>query len=416
MLKKFSRPLIILGISLVCILLVLSFVIFPYAKSKVGDLRPALFSSEKYQERSENTASGLESNIVGKLADARLTVPEEFLISEFATGTPGARDLQFSPNGTLLVSLRAEGKIVALPDTNNDGQADKVVEVLTGLRNPHGLAFRNGKLFVAEEQQVNRYLWDENQLTANLEKKLFDTPEGVTLPGGGGGHQTRSLTFDQKGNLYISIGSTCNVCLEKNQFNATVMITDEAGSNPRIYSKGLRNAVFLATNPQTDQVWVTEMGRDLLGDNIPPDEINILQDNSDFGWPYCYGRQIYDQNFGKESAAYCQYTLPPIFELPAHSAPLGLAFIESADFPKDWQGDLLVAYHGSWNRSEPTGYKIVRLDVEGNTIKSESDFMTGFLQGSSAIGRPVDMAFNGSGSLFVSDDKSGRIYRITARK
>jgi glucose/arabinose dehydrogenase len=348
----------------------------------------------------------------GQSADSRLTKPEGYDLTIFSEDAPGARDLQFTPDGTLLVSLRTQGKVIALPDQNNDGHADQAIEVLKGLQNPHGLAFWQGKLFVAEEKQVSRYSWDEQNKTATLERKLFDTPDGIRLPGGGGGHQTRSLTFDPQGNLYISIGSTCNVCEQKEPWHAAVVITDQDGNNPRVFSKGLRNAVFLATHPQTGKIWVTEMGRDQLGDNIPGEEINILQENMHYGWPYCYGQRIYDSQFGRQTPEFCQSTVPPIFEMQAHSAPLGLAFVESDQFPADWQGDLLVAFHGSWNRSVPTGYKVVKLDVEGETITGQTDVVAGFLQGRQSFGRPVDVTFDAAGHLYISDDKAGTVYLL----
>jgi glucose/arabinose dehydrogenase len=272
---------------------------------------------------------------------------------------------------------------------------------------PHGLAFRNGKLFVAEEKQVNRYAWDEAALTATFEKKIAD------LPAGGAGHVTRSLLFDNDGRLFISVGSTCNVCNEKDQRNATLFVTNEEGENVRVFASGLRNAVFLTLHDVTNEVWVSENSRDLLGDDVPPDEINILSEGKNYGWPFCYGRQMVDSSFGGKDAAFCATTEPPVAELQAHSAALGLTFVDSQQFAGDWQGDLLVAFHGSWNRSTPTGYKVVRLRVDGKNIVDQSDFMTGFLQGNQAIGRPVDLEFDQNGSLYVSDDKAGVVYLIT---
>lgn len=334
----------------------------PKLQSTVGDVRPALLPP-----------ASSPPQVSGRPADRRLRVPEGYKVTLFAAQTPGARDLQLSPDGTLLVSLRTQGKVIALPDKDQDGVADEVREVLTNLQNPHGLAFHEGKLFIAEERQLNRYTWNEESLTASLEKKLFDAPNGVTLPGGGG-HQTRSIVFDNDGNLYISVGSTCNVCIQENPWHGSVIVTNAEGENPRIFATGLRNAVFLTTHPETDAVWVAEMGRDMLGDNIPPDEINILRDGAHYGWPYCYDDRVYDRQFGSESAAFCEQTLPPVFKIQAHSAPLGLTFIQSNQFPTDWQGDLFVAYHGSWNRSEPTGYKVVRLNVEGEQVTGQEDF------------------------------------------
>ncbi len=369
-----------------------------WVKQNVGDLGPALSPIRQNPPQ-----------VAGEAID-QLTLPEGFQVTLFSSAAPGARDLQFSPDGTLLVSLRTQGKVIALPDTNADGQADSVVEVLTGLKNPHGLVFRDGKLFVAEERQVSRYTWDESELTATLEKKIVD------LPSGGAGHFTRSLVFDSQGNLYISIGSTCNVCDEKDERNASVMITNAEGESPRIYASGLRNAVFMTLRPSTDKVWVSENSRDLLGDNIPPDEINILEENANYGWPYCYGAQVRDSSFGDQPTSYCDNTVVPTAELQAHSAALGLTFVDSRQFPDDWQGDLLVAFHGSWNRSIPTGYKVVRLKVDGERVTGQEDFITGFLKDGQTMGRPVDITFDSLGRMYLSDDKAGAVYVVTGNQ
>lgn len=164
-------------------------------------------------------------------------------------------------------------------------------------------------------------------------------------------------------------------------------------------------------------MWGTENSRDWLGDNAPPDGINIIRDGKNYGWPVCYGNKFHDKNFDPkgEQATYCADTLAPIFEIQSHSAPLGLTFINSKQFPDSQQGDLLVAYHGSWNRTEPTGYKVVRLVVEGNQITKQEDFLTGFLQGSDASGRPVDLEFDKTGSLYISDDKANAVYKIVKK-
>ncbi|MBI4080733.1 MAG: sorbosone dehydrogenase family protein [Candidatus Levybacteria bacterium] len=336
-----------------------------------------------------------------------LSINPRFRIRLFASNLGNARDLTFTDSGTLLVSTPASGEVVALPDRNNDGVADEARVIIRGKNKPHGLAFRSGKLFVAEVNRVARYTWNEQTLQATEEKELFSLP-------GGGNHFARSLVFDKQGKLYVSIGSTCNVCFEKHSWIAGVIVSDAEGRSPRLFAKGLRNAPFLALNPQSGAVWVTEMGRDYLGDNLPPDEINMLQDGKDYGWPLCYGKKQHDAEFDKNvyTDDPCLFTEAPIFEIPAHSAPLGLAFIASSQFPKDWQNDLLVAYHGSWNRSEPTGYKIVHMVVRGNTILTAEDFLTGFLQDGKKIGRPVDVVFDRQGNLFVSDDEAGMVYII----
>ena len=409
-----------------------------FIKQRVGDIRPAIFPSAQnitnIIENNQRVSPKPSETVTTKVGDNPqfpLKLPAGFRIGIFAKNLGKPRDLEFSPAGTLLASIPEQGKVFVLPDSNNDGQADEVKTLLSGLNKPHGLAFypfdsaqgRQDKLFVAELTRVVRYTWNETNLTATQDKVLFSLPPSL------GGHNTRSLVFNRKGQLFVTIGSTCNVCRELNDWYAAVIVSDADGNNPRVFAKGLRNSVFLTVNPKTNEVWAGDMGRDYLGDNLPPEEINILRDGRDYGWPICYGNKIHDSNFdpsppaGRSGQA-CANTEAPIFEYQAHSAPLGLTFINSPQFPADWQGDLLISYHGSWNRSVPTGYKIVHLKVNENTITGAEDFLTGFLparnvthsvageQGSEALGRPVDVIFDIAGSLYISDDKAGAVYKV----
>ncbi len=344
----------------------------------------------------------------GPAPAAPLTPPAGYVIHVFAGNLGTARDLQFTPAGTLLVSDPKAQTVTALPDSDRDGVADSAKVVLGGGVDTHGLAFYGGKLYVAELGQVVRYNWDEATLTATPDKTLFD------LPAVNDDHNKRTLVFDGSGHLFVSVGSTCNVCRETDNRNATIMQSDADGNNLRVYATGLRNAPFMAINPTNSELWATEMGRDYLGDNTPPDEIDSIADGGNYGWPICYGDKIHDTNFDKNTyiADPCARTIAPIFQVPAHNAPLGLAFIKSPQFPSTQQGDLIVAYHGSWNRTVPDGYKLVRLTVRGKAIVGTSDFLTGFITGRDVLARPVDITFDTSGNLFVSDDKAGAIYII----
>lgn len=391
------------GILILAVLLIFLAGAYYFIRNKVGDIVPAILPPKLINDviQTDNKTS---PNI-GEKPALPLSLPSGFAIGIFAKNLDGARDLEFAPNGTLLVSLTSAGKIVAISDTDDDGIGDKIKDVVIGLNRPHGLAFDNGKLYMAEETAVSRYDWDEKNWELTNKKLLFPLPAG-------GRHFTRSLVFDKTGKLFISVGSTCDVCVEKNPIHGTILVSDKVGAPPRIFAKGLRNSVFVALNPTTEEVWATEMGRDWLGDNIPPDEINIISEEGDYGWPYCYGSQVYDKNFGRENPSYCPKTELPIYEILAHSAPLGLTFINSKQFPEDWQGDLLVAYHGSWNRSTPSGYKVVHMKVKDNQILGEEDFLTGFLSGSQALARPVDLVFDKAGSLYISDDKAGYVFKV----
>jgi glucose/arabinose dehydrogenase len=342
---------------------------------------------------------------------SQLKAPDGFRISVFAE-VDGPRMLTFSPGGVLVVSESGEGKVVALPDSRQTGKAERTVTLLEGLSEPHGLAFYEGKLYVAENDKVRRYDWDETKLRATNPKTLTDLPNG-------GGHSTRTLLF-HGGKMYVSAGASCNACVEKDQRRAAVMEFNPDGSGQKIFAKGLRNAVGMAANPKTDSVWLTVNGRDWLGDDLPPETIYDLgNDGGDAGWPYCYGDRVPDPNFTKPGDDRCKNVLEPKVQMQAHSAPLGLAFYEGSQFPAEYQNNIFVAFHGSWNRSVPTGYKVVRvkLDGKGQPQGGAQDFITGFIAPGETkkgrwMGRPVGIVFGADGAMYLSDDSGGRIYRV----
>jgi glucose/arabinose dehydrogenase len=346
----------------------------------------------------------------------QLKAPPGFHISVFSDELDTPRMLIFTPGGVLLVSESDGGKVVALPDPKHVGKAARTVTVLDGMNEPHGLAFYEGKLYVAENDKVRRYDWDEASLRASNPVKLADLPTG-------GGHSTRSLLF-HGGQMYVSAGSSCNVCIEKDPRRAAVMEFNPDGSGQKIFAKGLRNAVGLAVNPKTDTVWVTVNGRDWLGDDLPPETIYDLgKDGGDAGWPYCYGDRVPDLNFTKAGDDRCKAVIEPKVQMQAHSAPLGLAFYEGSNFPGEYRNNIFVAFHGSWNRSVPTGYKVVRveLDDKGQPVGGAEDFITGWLAPGETkkgrwMGRPVGIVFGGDGVMYLSDDAGGVIYRITWSK
>ena len=343
----------------------------------------------------------------------QLKVPTGFRISVFADNVENARMLLFTPGGVLLVSETGEGKVVALPDPKHSGKAERIVTVLSGLNEPHGIAMYEGKLYVAENDKVRSYDWDEKNLRAFSPRTLADLPTG-------GGHSTRSLLFHH-GKMYVSAGSSCNVCIEHDPRRATVMEFNPDGSGMKIFAKGLRNAVGLAVNPKTDTIWVTVNGRDWLGDDLPPETVYDLgPGGGDAGWPYCYGDRVPDPNFTRAADNRCQSVLEPKVQAQAHSAPLGLAFTQGTMFPTRYRNNLFVAFHGSWNRSVPAGYKVVRVPLDDNSQPTgpAQDFITGWLAPGETtrgrwMGRPVGIAFAPDGSMYLSDDAGGFIYRIT---
>jgi len=339
-----------------------------------------------------------------------LKLPPGFSISVFAK-TESPRMMAFSPGGTLLATSEAAGTVTAFPDPEHSGLASSPIVVLHDLNGPHGIAFHGKYLYIAEITRLVRYDWDEQHLRAENPSLIAELPPSL------GGHLTRTILFAND-RLYVSAGSSCNVCKESDPRRAAVSEMQEDGSQPRVFASGLRNSVGLAFNPRTSTIWATDNGRDWLGDELPPDEVNDLGNGGDFGWPYCYGNRLADTSFGG-TPAHCEQTIPPRVALPAHSAPLGLVFYTSKMFPSEYQGDLFVAFHGSWNRSLPTGYKIVRIrmDEHGEPMGVE-DFITGWLPPGETrrgkwMGRPVGFAIAEDGSLYISDDGSGSIYRVT---
>jgi glucose/arabinose dehydrogenase len=346
-----------------------------------------------------------------------LKLPRGFNIRVFAKELKGARVLALDPGGTLLVSLTSQGRVVALPDKNGVGVADTVVTVLQGLNHHHGLAFgpeEKPRLYVAETDQVAAYAYDPEHFLASDKEKIVDLPPG-------GRHFTRSLLFlppSRECRLLISVGSSCDVCEEQDPWRAKILAVDVCDGELSTFASGLRNSVFMAVHPATGHVWATEMGRDNLGDDLPPDEINLILEGSHYGWPYCYGKRIHDDKFdpGGAHRDFCRDTIPSFIDIPAHSAPLGLAFFP-AEWPKEFRHNLLVAYHGSWNRTVPTGYKVVRykLDAAGNFVDAD-DFITGWLTPQGALGRPVDILIKDDCEIYISDDKAGVVYRVVYKE
>lgn len=337
----------------------------------------------------------------------KIQVPEGFMIEEFATGLGRPRFMAFSPDGVLFTTIIREGEVLGLPDKDKDGKSDKKITFLKGLNSPHGIAFYKGYLYIGETYQIVRY--EYNGINSKPGKEEIIVPDLPT-----GGHFTRTVNFGPDGKMYVSIGSSCNICEEKDRRRAAILQLNPDGSDGKVFAKGLRNSVGLTWDPVKGEMWASDNGRDWLGDNLPPDEINRVNEGKDYGWPYCYGDRIPDPKFN--DGRRCRNTVAPIVELQAHSAPLGLTFYDGDLFPEEFKGDLFVAYHGSWNRSVPTGYKLVRIRIKDGKPEAIEDFATGWLQGTKVLGRPVDVLVGQDGSLYVSDDRRGIIYKITYRK
>ena len=339
-----------------------------------------------------------------ELAGREIQLPEGLTISVFAEDLGEPRFMAFDDEGVLYVADRSGGRIVRLPDENGDGVADSAFAVLHNLNNPHSLAFQDGYLYVAETNQVVRTRDADSDGT-------LDAPEPIIENLPTGGHWSRTIAFGPDGMLYLSVGSSCNVCEEEEELRATISRYNPDGTGGEIIATGLRNAVGLAFSPSGD-LYSTNNGRDMLGDDLPPENIYRIEAGVDYGWPRCHSGDIVDPEFGSEGA--CDGVGQPVVKLQAHSAPLGLTFA-SGDLLAPYEGDMLVAFHGSWNRTEPTGYKVVRVLFEDGQPTGESvDFITGWLTDDGEFwGRPVDVLVAPDGSLLISDDASGRIYRVS---
>jgi glucose/arabinose dehydrogenase len=339
-----------------------------------------------------------------------IRLPPGFRIDVFARDLGRARFLAVDPAGTLLVSVPRAGRVLALPDADGDGHAETPIPVIDGLDLPHGLAFHRGWLYIAETGRVVRVRYDTGT------RRAAGAPEVVVpdLPARGG-HWTRTIAFGPDGRLYVSVGSSCNACEERDPRRAAITRYGPDGAGEARFATGLRNAVGLAFRPGTAELWASVNGRDWLGDDRPPELLTRVLEGGFYGWPYCFWEgdgAVPDPDLGR--AERCREVARPSLTYQAHSAPLGLAFYAGRQFPAEFRGSLFVALHGSWNRSRPTGYKVIRVRLDGDAPRAE-DFATGWLGERGAWGRPVDVAVGSDGSLFVSDDAQGVVYRISYR-
>jgi glucose/arabinose dehydrogenase len=353
---------------------------------------------------------GLWSRMAPGAELSAIQLPPGFAIDFFAKDLDNARFLTLDPRGTLLVSVPRSGRVIALPDDNGDGQADSALPVVEGLDLPHGLAFFDGQLYVAETGRVVRFDYDVAR------RRVRGAPTVVVpdLPPRGQ-HWTRTIAIGPDRRLYVSAGSTCNSCEERDPRRAAITRYELDGRSGTPFGTGLRNAVGIAFRPGTSELWATVNGRDWLGDDRPSEYVTRIDEGGFYGWPYCHwtpAGPVTDPDLGAGDR--CKTARRPSFLYQAHTAPLGLAFYTGAQFPPEYRGDLFVALHGSWNRAVPVGYKVIRVKLGGASPVAE-DFASGWLVGGKSWGRPVDLAVARDGALYVSDDSLGVVYRITYR-
>jgi glucose/arabinose dehydrogenase len=317
---------------------------------------------------------------------------------------PGARSLALSPSGVLYVGTQ-EGKVYALVDRDRDGRADRVYTVAEGLHTPNGVAVKNGALYVAEISQVLRF----DAMDEHLEHPGKPVAVGPAFPSDRA-HGWKFIRFGPDGKLYVPVGAPCNICEIKDPY-ASITRMGADGAGREIYARGIRNTVGFDWQPGTGVLWFTDNGRDWLGDDSPPDELDRAPHAGlHFGYPFCHGGDLPDPKFGAGHP--CSQFTPPAIKLGPHVAALGMRFYTGSMFPAEYKNQIFLAEHGSWNRSSPIGYRVSLVKVSGSRAVSYQPFVDGWLAGGHEWGRPVDVEVAPDGALLVSDDKAGAIYRI----
>lgn len=341
------------------------------------------------------------------LSQSDINLPPGFKIAVYADAIPGARSMALSENGILFVGTRGSDKVYAVLDNDKNSQADEIILVVSGLNAPNGVAIKDGNLYVAEINRILRFDDIENNFRNNPQPIVVrdDFPTERH-------HGWKFIRFGPDGKLYVPVGAPCNICLSNDERFASVMRMNPDGSDLEIFAHGVRNTVGFDFHPATNELWFTDNGRDMMGDDIPPDELNHApQPGLHFGYPFWHGNNIPDPEFGDGRNA-SEFTLPAQ-ELGPHVAALGMRFYTGDMFPAEYKNQIFIAEHGSWNRSEKIGYRITLVRLQGNGAVSYEVFAEGWLRGESVSGRPVDIQQMPDGSLLVSDDFADVIYRIS---
>lgn len=363
-----------------------------------------LFLPERY---AINAPIKLANSIADEEILSWLKVANNFSISIYADNLTGVRALAITSNGDLIASRPRTGELTLIhADADRDGRTDGTKLLLQGLDHPHGVALHKGWLYIAETSAVLRVKYDAKQ------RKFIGTPRYIirdSFPGGGN-HWVRSVKVGPDEKLYVSVGSSCNACIEQSEKRGTILQFDLDGKNEIIYAKGLRNTTGFDWQPSSKLMFGLDIGRDYLGDNTPSEELNQLSIGQHYGWPYKYGHNISDSDFTNSLANTAAMT-PPVHQMTAHSTPLSLLFLQNH---KTLSDTALVTLHGSWNRSKKSGYKVISLSFNSDASITQKDFITGFETNGAVIGRPVDLVEGKDGHIFLSDDYSGKIYKITS--
>jgi len=341
---------------------------------------------------------------------SQLRAAPGFEVGIFATDLPSARLMVVAEGGQILLSQPRGGLVTVLePDRDGDGRSDGRRVIFSGLDRPNGLDIYDGYLYVAEAAQIFRIAFDSQAATVTGERQVIVA--GLTADGT---HWRKTARIGPDGALYVGQGSTCNVCIEADSRRATVMRWPREGGEGEVIASGTRNPYGFDWAPWDQSLYATENGRDLLGDDVPPDELNRLVAGGFYGWPFRHGRDIVDPDYGSTADPRLARAISPAHEFGAHTAPLGMRFLRHQARPSAYARTALVALHGSWNRSTPAGYAVVALDFDESGRIAERPFLDGFRGADGLIGRPVDVVEGGDGSIYVSDDYAGVIYRVRA--
>jgi glucose/arabinose dehydrogenase len=342
----------------------------------------------------------------------KLRVPAGFKVEVWAEGVPEARSLALGDKGTVFVSNRIAKNVYAVVDK---GGTREVKTLLKGLNAPNGVAFSKGTLYVAERHRITRY--------DGIENNLDNPPEGKVVidgldPQNQPGHFWKFLALGPDGKLYYNVGAPGNIVMP-GYFQGTISRVDPKSGVAETVAQGVRNSVGFDWNPRTKQLWFTEHGRDWLSDDAPSDELNVVKTKGEhFGYPFCHQGDTLDPEFGKNRS--CKEFTPPVLKLGAHVAPLGMRFYTGNMFPAQYRNSIFLARHGSWNRTTKQGYDVMRVSFDANGRPKMEPFLTGFLTDEKADppmwGRPVDVLVTKDGSMLVSDDYNGIIYRVSYGK
>ena len=340
---------------------------------------------------------------------ADLKVPDGFKVSVFASDVVNGRLMAVAPDGALFVARQSKGDVVALPDRDKDGKADKMEVVVGNLTRPHSVAFHKGFLYIATNPAVLRVKYSNGKVEGEPTKV-------IDLPVSTGAHYTRTIGFGKDGKLYVAIGSSCNSCEEEDARRTTIMVYNADGTGGRPFAKGLRNAIGFDWDPKTGALWADDMGQDKLGEELPPDEINLIEDGKHYGFPYFVGNNVPNTDLpNAKGSLKASEATPPAYALQSHASPIDLRFYTGKKFPAAYRGAMLVSLHGSsaTSRKERTPGSVARVVFKDGKPVGVEDFVTGWMKDGQVLGRPAGLITGADGALYISDDNKGFIYRVS---